>query len=50
MRYIPDKAAMQIDYLRGYRRLLNLDNPKTFGEKIQWIKLNGNLKKYSDLR
>lgn len=49
MKYIPNKLAMNIDYLRGYGRILNLNNPKTFGEKIQWIKLYGNIERYSDL-
>lgn len=49
LRKTPDKIAMQIDYLRGYKRVLNLKNPKTFGEKIQWIKLYGGLENYSHL-
>lgn len=49
MRFIPNRIAIRIDYLRGYGKWLNLNNPKTFGEKIQWIKLYGNLELYSDL-
>lgn len=49
MRIIPNKLAIRIDYLRGYGKWLNLQNPQTFGEKIQWIKLYGGLENYSDL-
>lgn len=49
LRKMPDKLAMHIDYLRGYKRILNLKNPKTFGEKIQWIKIYGGLEDYSQL-
>lgn len=48
MRYIPNEMSMKIDYLRGYRKILNLENPDTFGAKIQWIKLFGGLDRYAD--
>jgi hypothetical protein len=51
-RFMPDwlwllrcKRRMKINL--GYK--LNLKNPKTFNEKIQWLKLYGNLEKYTDL-
>ena len=49
MRFIPNKLAMRIDYFRGYKKVLNLKNPKTFGEKIQWIKLYGNIERYNSI-
>lgn len=49
MRFIPNQLAIRIDYLRGYGKWLNIKKPKTFGEKIQWIKLYGNLEEYSEL-
>lgn len=49
MRMIPNELAMKIDYLRGYGEILDLKDPKTFGAKIQWIKLYGNLERYADL-
>lgn len=38
-RYIPDKLFLRIRFrlLTGYR--LNLDNPQTYNEKLQWLKL-----------
>lgn len=40
---------LYFDYFRTYKRILNLSNPKTFGEKIHWIKMYGNIEKYKDL-
>lgn len=45
---LPDKVALNIDNLRGYHRLIDFNNPKYFGEKIQCLKLYGNLEKYKD--
>ncbi|GAA0119724.1 ATP-grasp fold amidoligase family protein [Clostridium sp. CTA-17] len=48
---LPTKLVLNIDYSRSYKKKLNLKNPRYYGEKIQWIKLNGNLEekgKYVD--
>lgn len=34
--------------MRSYKKILHLNNPKYYGEKIQWIKLNGNLERYGE--
>ena len=47
--YMPDRLVMQIDNLRTYGRFLNLNNPKFYGEKIQWIKACGNLERFTSL-
>lgn len=36
---IPDKMMIQIEYRIRLGQKLNLDNPKTFTEKLQWLKL-----------
>lgn len=36
---IPDKRMLQIEYRIRLGQKLNLDNPKTFTEKLQWLKL-----------
>jgi hypothetical protein len=46
-KFIPAKLMLYIDYGRSYRKILNLKNPQYFGEKIQWMKLYGNLDRYS---
>lgn len=37
--YIPDKMAVSIKYRNHFLTKLNLDNPTTFNEKLQWLKL-----------
>ena len=36
---LPDKIYLQIKFNRVFKRKLNLKNPQTFNEKMQWIKL-----------
>lgn len=47
LRYLPDKPYVYLYYLRHQRELLHLKNPRKFTEKIQWLKVYGNLEKYS---
>ena len=46
--YLPTKLVLNIENFRGYHRFINFKNPKYFGEKIQWLKLYGNLEKYKN--
>ena len=46
--FLPKKIVLNIENFRGYHRLVNFKNPKYFGEKIQYIKMYGNLEKYRD--
>ncbi|TYQ15962.1 UNVERIFIED_CONTAM: teichuronopeptide biosynthesis TupA-like protein [Acetivibrio alkalicellulosi] len=45
---MPAKIVLYLEHARGYKKVLNLKDPKYFGEKIQWIKLYGNLQRYSN--
>lgn len=45
---LPTKLVLNIENFRGYHKFVNFKNPKYFGEKIQWLKLNGNLERYKD--
>lgn len=47
LKVLPDKIVVNIENFRAYKRPFNSKNPKYFGEKIQWLKLYGNLEKYS---
>ena len=38
-RVLPDKAYLKIRYRLAMGRKLDLENPKTFNEKLQWLKL-----------
>lgn len=51
LKILPMKPALYLLYFRGYHKILNLKNPKYYGEKIQWLKINGGLEelgKYVD--
>lgn len=48
LRILPTKPALYLIYFRGYKKLLNLRNPKYYGEKIQWLKLHGGLEELGD--
>ena len=37
---LPDKIYLKILYKNIFNKKLNLDNPQTFNEKLQWLKLN----------
>lgn len=43
------KAAHKILYKRSLNKKLNINNPKDFNEKIQWLIINEYDKKYADL-
>lgn len=47
LRILPTKPALYLIYFRGYKKILDLKNPKTWGEKIQWLKLYGGLDELS---
>ncbi|MDO4940302.1 MAG: ATP-grasp fold amidoligase family protein [Erysipelotrichaceae bacterium] len=37
---IPDKLYLQLKYFYRFHKFPNLKNPKTYNEKLQWLKLN----------
>ena len=39
-RFLPDKTYIHWQYQQYFGKPLDLENPRTFNEKIQWIKLN----------
>ena len=39
-KYIDDKTFIKLDYFTGMRKFPNRKNPKTFNDKLQWLKLN----------
>lgn len=38
-RFLPDKMYIQLYYFLKFKKKCDLKNPKTFNEKLQWIKL-----------
>lgn len=45
--FLPTKIVMYVDNFRTYKKILNLKEPKYYGEKIQWIKLYGQAERFS---
>ncbi|HUN55444.1 MAG TPA: ATP-grasp fold amidoligase family protein [Smithella sp.] len=39
LRILPDKSFVSLQYLKYHHHLLDLKNPRTFNEKLQWYKL-----------
>ena len=46
---IPDKLYLQILYFLHFFRRLNLKDPKTFSEKLQWLKLYNRKPEYTQM-
>ena len=44
---LPDKLYIQLRFLLRLKRLPNLKNPKTFNEKLQWLKLHDRKPEYT---
>ena len=44
---IPDKTYLKLQYKYHFDKKLNLDNPITYNEKIQWLKLNDRRPEYT---
>lgn len=40
LRFIPDKTMLKLEYRLKIKKPLHLNPPKTFNEKLQWLKLN----------
>ena len=44
-----DRLYIKLDYFSGMKRFPDLEHPKTFNEKLQWLKLNDKHKEYTRL-
>ncbi|WP_350022544.1 ATP-grasp fold amidoligase family protein [Turicibacter sanguinis] len=44
---IPDKLFLRLKYRLRIEKKLDLDNPKSFNEKIQWLKINDRKSEYT---
>lgn len=47
LNWVPDELFLRIKYWACLGKKLNLDNPKTFNEKLQWLKINDRKPEYS---
>ncbi|MFJ7856237.1 glycosyl transferase, partial [Peribacillus frigoritolerans] len=48
-RLIPDAYFLKITYKIGTGKKLDLKNPISFNEKIQWLKINNRNPKYTNM-
>lgn len=48
-RILPDRLFLKIVYRLYVGEKLNLKDPRTFNEKLQWLKLNNRLPRYSEM-
>ncbi|MBR2309194.1 MAG: glycosyl transferase [Oscillospiraceae bacterium] len=39
LRFVPDRAMLKLEYRIKLHKKLDLENPRTFNEKLQWLKL-----------
>lgn len=46
---MPDKMALQLQWMRAFGKELNLNEPQTFNEKLQWLKLHDRNPLYTTL-
>lgn len=46
---IPDKIFLEYQFYKRMKRKLNLKNPKTFNEKLQWLKLYDRKPEYTKM-
>ena len=47
--FLSDKTFLKIKYYANFKRKLNLNSPKTFNEKLQWLKLYDRKSIYSKM-
>ncbi|MBO5952772.1 MAG: glycosyl transferase [Oscillospiraceae bacterium] len=47
--FLPDKLYLQLYYFAKFKKPCNFKNPKTFNEKLQWLKLYDRNPLYSEL-
>ena len=48
-RYLPDKTALEIQFQKTFHRKIDWDDPKTFNEKLQWLKLYDRKPEYTTM-
>lgn len=49
MRFLPDKLYLQVYYFAQFHKFINFKNPKTYNEKLNWLKLNDRNPEYTKM-
>lgn len=49
LKFLPDKVYIQLYYFAQFKHFCNLKNPKTYNEKLNWLKLNDRNPEYTKM-
>ena len=49
LRFLPDKMYLQLYYFAQFKKLINFKNPKTYNEKLNWLKINDRNPEYTNM-
>ena len=49
LRFLPDEPYIQLNYFTHFHKFANLKNPKTYNEKLNWLKRHDHNPLYTDL-
>lgn len=49
LRWLPDKPYIQLNYFAHFYRFANLKNPRTYNEKLNWLKLHDHNPIYTEI-
>ena len=46
LRFLPDKIYLQLYYFAQFKKFIDFKNPKTYNEKLNWLKINDRKPEY----
>ena len=49
LRFLPDKMYLQLYYFAQFKKFINFKNPKTYNEKLNWLKINDRNPEYTKM-
>lgn len=49
LRFLPDKLYLNLRYYKKFHRWINWDDPQTYNEKLQWLKIYNRLPVYNTI-
>lgn len=49
LRFLPDKVYIQLNYFPRFKKFCNFKNPKTYNEKLNWLKVNDHNPMYTQM-
>lgn len=49
LRWLPDSLYCQLNYFGHFHKFMNLKNPQTYNEKLNWLKLHDHNPAYQEI-